>query len=97
MVLLIQLSKLVSEQMKKRPPPKFTKEHREKLRQAKLGTKLSENTKRKVGNAQIGRQLSEETKRKISESKKGIATRGNGWKHSEETIMKMKQTRQAKT
>ena len=65
-----EYSKLVSVQMKNRPPMVFTPEHREKLRQAKLGTKLSEETKKKVGAAQIGRKLSEETKRKISETKK---------------------------
>lgn len=92
----VEYSKLVSEQMKKRPPPKFTKEHREKLRLAKLGTKLSETTKQKVGAAQVGRKLSEETKRKISESKRGIATRGSGWSHSEETKMKMKQSQKFK-
>ena len=92
-----EYSKQVSRQMQEKPNvPEFTDEHREKLRQAKLGTKLSEDTKRKVGNAQIGRKLSEETRRKISATKKGIATRGTGWKHSEETKMKMKQSQQFK-
>jgi hypothetical protein len=83
--------------MKEQPNvPEFTEEHREKLRQAKLGTKLTDEHKAKVGQAQIGRKLSEETKRKISEAKKGIATRGSGWSHSEETKMKMKQSQQFK-
>jgi len=42
--------------------------------------------------ARIGKPLSEETKRRISEAKRGITTRGYGWKHSEETKMKMKQS-----
>ena len=86
-----------SEQVKKQLTGKpaqseFTKEHRAKLSQAKMGRKLSEETKRKVGQAQIGRKLSEETRKKISESKRGIATRGYGWKHSHETRRKMKQS-----
>jgi hypothetical protein len=86
-------SKQVKNQMAEKPNrPDFTPEHREKLRQAKLGTKLSEETKFKVRNAQIGRKLSDETKRKISESKRGIATRGCGWKHSDETRLKMTQS-----
>lgn len=80
----------VSKQLKKRPNvPLFTDSHREKLRQAKLGRKLSDETKRKVGEAQRGRKLSEETRKRISEAKKGEATRGCGWKHSEETRKKM--------
>ena len=64
-------SEQVKKQMAERPNrPAFTPEHREKLRQAKLGTKLSAETKCKVGNAQRGRKLSDETKRKISATKK---------------------------
>ena len=86
-----------SEQVKKQLTGKpaqseFTEEHRAKLSKAKVGRKLSEETKRKVGQAQIGRKLSEETRKKISESKRGIATRGYGWKHSHETRLKMKQS-----
>lgn len=83
----------VSKQLKECPNvPLFTDAHREKLRQAKLGRKLTEETRRKVGEAQRGRKLSEETRKRISDAKKGKATRGCGWKHSEETKMKMKQT-----
>jgi hypothetical protein len=42
--------------------------------------------------SQVIEGYSEETRRKVSESKKGIATRGTGWKHSEETKLKMKQS-----
>ena len=92
-----EYSKQVSRQMQEKPNvPEFTKEHREKLRQAKLGKKQTAEHRANTGKAQIGRKLSEETRRKISESKKGIATRGTGWKHSEETKMKMKQSQQFK-
>jgi len=67
---------------------------REKLRQAKLGKKLSPEHIEKVRQASLGRKYSDETKRKVSESKKGIATRGAGWRHSEETKLKMKQAQQ---
>ena len=92
-----EYSKQVSRQMQEKPNvPEFTEEHREKLRQAKLGKKQTAEHRANTGKAQIGRKLSEETKRKISESKRGIATRGSGWKHSEETKMKMKQSQQFK-
>jgi hypothetical protein len=64
-------SEEVKEQMARKPNiPEFTLEHREKLRQAKLGTKLSAETRKKVGDAQRGRKLSDETKRRISATKK---------------------------
>jgi hypothetical protein len=66
-----------------------TEETREKMRQAKIGKKLSSEHKEKVRLASIGRKTSEETKRKISEAKRGIATRGCGWRHSEQTRIKM--------
>jgi HNH endonuclease len=65
-----EYSKLVSIQMRSRKPLAFTPEHREKLRQAKLGKKLTAEHRANVGKAQLGRKLSEETKRKISESKR---------------------------
>jgi hypothetical protein len=90
-------SEQVKKQMAVKPNvPAFTPEHREKLRQAKLGRKLSEETKRKVGAAGCGRKASEETRRKISEAKRGIATRGTGWKHSEETRKKMTESQYAR-
>jgi hypothetical protein len=87
----------VKEQMALRPNvPAFTPEHREKLRQAKLGRKLSEETKQKIADANRKRKTSDETKRKISEAKRGIATRGTGWKHSEETKKKMAEAQYSK-
>jgi hypothetical protein len=82
-----------SKQLTMRPNiPAFTAEHRQKLSQAKKGRQLSEETRRKVGAARLGSKLSEETRRRISEAKKGIATRGSGWTHSEETRNKMTQS-----
>ena len=73
-----EYSKQVSRQMQEKPNvPAFTEDHREKLRQAKLGKKQTAEHRANTGKAQIGRKLSEETRRKISESKKGIATRGS--------------------
>jgi hypothetical protein len=87
----------VSEQLKLNPNiPAFTDEHREKLRQAKIGRKLSEQTRHRVSAAQRGRKLSEETRRRISEAKKGIATRGYGWKHSDATRKKMTESQYAR-
>lgn len=86
-------SEQVKKQMAKRPnKPAFTPEHREKLRQAKLGKKQSEQHILNAHKHRAGKPLSDETKRKISEAKRGIATRGCGWKHSEETKMKIKQS-----
>lgn len=88
-----EYSKQVVIQMANKPNiPAFTPEHREKLRQAKLGKKLSPQHRENVRLAVLGRKTSEETKRKISESKRGIATRGCGWKHSTETRLKMTQS-----
>jgi hypothetical protein len=86
-------SEQVKKQMAEQPNrPAFTLEHREKLRQAKLGKKQSASHIESVRQFRIGKPLSEETKSRISEAKRGITTRGYGWKHSEETKMKMKQS-----
>ena len=88
----IEYSKQVKIQMANRPNvPKFTLEHREKLSLAKKGSKLSDDTKDKLRKSSLGRKASDATKLKISESKKGIATRGTGWKQSEATISKIGQ------
>jgi hypothetical protein len=68
---------------------------REKMRQAKLGRKASEETKRKMSEAHKGRKHkphSEESKQKISDSLKGNTRRKNGkktYKTSEETKKKL--------
>ena len=70
-------SEQVKQQMAIKPnKPAFTPEHREKLRQAKLGKKHSAQHSLNAHKCRIGKPLSEETKRKISEAKRGIATRG---------------------
>ena len=87
-----EYSKQVVIQMTGKPAQgKFDAEHRAKLSQAKLGTKVSDATKAKISSFQTGRKTSEETKRKVSEAKKGIATRGTGWQQSQETRNKIGQ------
>lgn len=64
-------SEQVKKQMAKRPNrPAFTPEHREKLRQAKLGCKLSTEHRANVGKSRLGQKLSEEHKMTISNTKK---------------------------
>lgn len=64
-------SEQVKIQMAVRPnKPAFTPEHREKLRQAKLGRKLSAEHRANVGKARLGCKLSTEHKMKISMTKK---------------------------
>lgn len=64
-------SEQVKKQMAERPNrPAFTPEHREKLRQAKLGCKLSKEHRANVGKSRLGRKLSEEHKMTISNTKK---------------------------
>ena len=74
-------SQQVSIQLKGKPSQcSFTIEHREKLRQAKLGRKLSEKTKEKLRIAGLGRKLSNEIKLKISQAKKGKSNGRLGYK-----------------
>jgi len=68
-----EYSKQVVIQMAKKPNiPAFTPEHREKLRQAKLGKKLSPQHRENVRLAVLGRKCSVETKQKISATKKEL-------------------------
>jgi len=60
--------------------PKFTLEHREKLRQAKLGRKLSEETKEKIRQSRLGKKMSKEFCKKVSEAKKGKSNGRLGYK-----------------
>ena len=60
--------------------PKFTLEHREKLRQAKLGRKLSEETKEKIRKYRLGKKMSKEFCQKVSEAKKGKSNGRLGYK-----------------
>ena len=85
-------SKQVVIQMANKPNiSAFTPEHREKLRQAKLGTKVSDATKAKISAAQVGRVYDDEFKRKVSEAKKGKGNGRAGWQQSEETRNKIGQ------
>jgi len=60
--------------------PKFTPAHREKLRQAKLGRKLSEETKEKIRQSRLGKKMSKEFCKKVSEAKKGKSNGRLGYK-----------------
>jgi hypothetical protein len=60
--------------------PKFTLEHRDKLRQAKLGTKRSEETKEKIRKSRLGKKMSKEFCQKVSEAKKGKSNGRLGYK-----------------
>lgn len=91
---------LIGEKSRGRVP---SKETCQRIAKANRGKKRSEETKRKLSKSATGRKLSEETKnklrgrvfseetrRKLSEAKK----RRVGWKHSEETLQKMRLSRQ---
>jgi len=85
-----EYSKQVVIQMSKKPNiPAFTPEHREKLRQAKLGTKVSDSTKAKISAFQKGRKHDAEFGRKVSEAKKGKSNGRIGYKQSQETRNKI--------
>jgi hypothetical protein len=74
-------SQQVKIQMANKPNvPKFTPEHREKLRQAKLGRKLSEETKEKIRKYRLGKKMSKEFCQKVSEAKKGKSNGRLGYK-----------------
>jgi len=66
-----------------------TAETRQKMREKKLGKKLSPEHIEKVRQSRIGKPLSDEWKVNLSKAKKGIATRGLGWSQSEETKRKI--------
>ena len=68
---------------KSRVRRRHSAETREKMRQAKLGTKLSEEHKRNIGLGGRGKVLSEESRRRMSEAHKGK-------KMSEETKEKIR-------
>lgn len=84
-----EYSKLVSIQMQNREPYVVTEETRQLMREAKLGNKLSPEHIEKMRQSRIGKPLSDEWKANLSKAKSGIATRGSGWKQSEETKRKI--------
>lgn len=62
---------------------------RQKQRDAKLGRKLSPEHVEKVRQSRVGKLLPEQWRKAVSDGKRGKATRGTGWSHSEETIAKL--------
>ena len=76
----------VSKRISERP---VSKETRQKQSQAKLGKKLTPEHIEKVRKTRIGKKMPPEFGKKVSQAKLGIATRGSGWLHSEETLAKM--------
>ena len=66
-----EIRRKISEAAKGRKPPPFSKEHKQKIRESKLGKPRSEETKRKLREANTGKKHTEETKRKMSETRKG--------------------------
>lgn len=88
-----EYAKQVSLQLKGKPSQcSFSEETRTKMRIAKLGRKLSPEHIEKVRQTRVGKKMSVEFCKKISTAKQGIATRGSGWKQSEETKRKIAET-----
>lgn len=76
----------VSQQLKGKPSQcPFSDETKQKMREAKLGRKLTPEHIEKVRQTRIGKKMPPEFGKKISEAKRGVATRGFGWSHSLET------------
>lgn len=69
-----------------------TQEHKEKIKIAKLGTFLSEETKNKISNSNKNKKRSEETKRRKSDSKKGNKNPNYGKKYTPEEILIQQKT-----
>lgn len=87
-----EYSKQVAIQMTGKPAQgKFDAEHRAKLSQAKLGTKVSDATKAKISAFQKGKKHDAEFSRKVSEAKKGKSNGRTGWQQSQETRNKIGQ------
>jgi hypothetical protein len=80
----------VSKQLKGKPSQcPFSDETKQKMREAKLGRKLTPEHIEKMRQARIGKKMSPEFCKKISQAKQGIATRGSGWSHSEQALTKI--------
>lgn len=80
---------LAAVQMKGRIMPPVSDETRQKQSQAKLGKKLTPEHIEKVRQTRIGKKMPAEFGKKVSEAKRGVATRGTGWSHSEATLAKI--------
>lgn len=84
-----EYSKLVSVQMTNRIPYLVTDETRQKMREAKLGRKLSAEHIEKVRQTRIGKPLSDEWKANVSKAKLGKGNGREGKTLSEETKRKI--------
>ena len=83
-------AKQVAIQMTGKPAQgKFDAEHRAKLSQAKLGTKVSDATKAKISAFQKGRKHDAEFSRRVSEAKKGKDNGRTGYQQSQEARSKI--------
>lgn len=71
-----------------RNPGHLTEEHKEKIRQANLGKRLSPDHKRKISQSLMGHVVSHESRMKISQSSKGYS-RNKGKTLSESTKRKI--------
>jgi hypothetical protein len=76
---------------------KLTPEHIEKVRQTRIGVKLSDQWKANVsaakrgrGNGRLGCAMSEQTKQRIGDAQRGALNHMTGRKHSPETREKMR-------
>lgn len=74
-------------------PRVFTKEHRQKLRESRLGRKLSEETKNKMRLAHIGNRMSDESRQKMREKALARISPCHAMPHTEETKEKLRQYR----
>ena len=63
----------------------MSQEHRDKLREAATGRKLSDDVIQKIKDSKTGHKMSEETRRKMSESKKGYVPSDEHRKHLSES------------
>lgn len=80
----------VSKQLKGKPSQcAFSYETKQKMRDAKLGRKLRPEHIEKIRQTRIGKKLPASWCKAVSDAKRGIATRGSGWSHSQEVLDKI--------
>lgn len=72
-------------------------ETRRKLRESKIGKKLSDETKQKLRESRLGKTASEETTKKMSEAQRGDKGYWYGKTHSKETKQKCREANTGKT
>ncbi len=77
--------------------PKHSEEHKEKIRKKLKGRIISEDHRKNMSKGRIGMKFSEKHKKQISMSKKGVPNyKTRGKKHSEETKLKISESRKGK-